>query len=71
VVLDGAGADVELLADLLVGVALSGEPGDLGFLGVRAIAVSTVRVRTFSPVAASSRRARSAKASMPMCVSHS
>ncbi len=56
--LDGARADVQLGADLGVGVPITGEPGDLASCAVSSPAVLIVRLRTVSPVASSSRRAR-------------
>jgi hypothetical protein len=46
-------------------MAAGGEPGDLCFLRRELLARSGLRLRTFSPVASSSRRARSTYASMP------
>jgi hypothetical protein len=57
--LDGARADEQLGADLGVGPPVAREPRDLRLLTVSSSRVSTLRVRTVSPVASSSRRARS------------
>jgi hypothetical protein len=66
VVLHRAGADEELCADLGIGQAILGELGDLRLLGVSPARASSVCLRAVSPVAMSSRPARSAKPSAPM-----
>ena len=69
VVLDGARADEQPGADLRVGEAVAGEPRDLRLLGgERRRGSRRVRLRAVSPVASSSRAARSANASMPIAV---
>ena len=69
VVLDGARADEQPGADLRVGQAVAGQPRDLGLLGGQLCpGGSAVRLRAVSPVASSSRPARSANASMPIAV---
>jgi hypothetical protein len=62
VVLHRSRADEQLRADLGVGEAIAGEPSDLRLLGCE-VGACFVGV---SPVAASSRRARSANPSIPM-----
>ena len=65
--LDRSGADEQLGGDLRIGQAVAGQPRDLRLLGRELLArLSTVRLRTVAPVASSSRRARSANASMPI-----
>lgn len=54
--LHGAGADEELFADLRVRQAVAGEAGNLLLLWSEMFAASWLRLRTFSPVAISSRR---------------
>jgi hypothetical protein len=67
VIFHGAGADEQPRADLGVGVPVAGHPRDLGFLRGQNLAVSgNGALRLVSPVAPSSRRARSAKPSMPI-----
>ena len=68
VVGDGVLADEQPRADVSVGEAVAGEPRDLSFLGGELVRVSTLRLRTRSPVASSSRSARPANASVPMLV---
>ena len=68
--LDRARAEEELGADLGVRAARRRASCAIcASCGVRSSSVSTVRLRTVSPVASSSRRARSAKTSMPISVS--
>ena len=68
---DGSGADVQLLGDFGVRVAVSGQRGDLRFLrcepGVWAVAAG----ENGSPVALNSRRARLAKPSARICTNES
>ena len=64
--LDGARAEEQLRADLGVRQAVARQPGDVLLLGVSSSRVSSRRLRTFSPVASSSWRARSANASAPI-----
>ena len=71
VVLDGARADEQADADLRIGQAVAGHPRDLGLLRRELlIAGGDVRLRAVSPVACSSRLARSAKASIPIASEH-
>ena len=65
VVLDGARADEQLRADLRVRVPVGAMRAICASWGVRTSRVSAVRRGTVSPVAESSRRARSANASAP------
>ena len=69
VVLDGAAADEQPGADLGVGQPVAGEPRDLGLLDRQLVAGLDAALAAVSPVAASSRRARSANASAPIVVS--
>jgi hypothetical protein len=66
---DRARAEEQLGADLRVRQAVAGEPGDLLLWDVSWPRVSAVRLRTLSPVAVSSRPARSANAAMPIASS--
>ena len=68
VVFDGPWADEQSRADLGVRQGFPGQFGDLGFLAVSLLVASTERLRAVSPVATSSRRARSANPSAPMAV---
>jgi len=62
---DGAMAEEELLADLRVREAVVSQASDLRFLRRERLVGIAVRLRTVSPVASSSRCARSANASAP------
>ena len=67
VVLDGARADEQPRADLRVGEAVARQPGDLRLLRGELVArLGGARLRAVSPVASSSRAARSANASAPI-----
>ena len=66
VILGRARADEQLRADLGVGAPLGREARDQHFLRGRTSRDSMTRLRTVSPVASSSPRARSANASAPM-----
>jgi hypothetical protein len=68
---DRATADEQPGADLRVGVPVAGKPGDLRFLAVSSSRAVTVRLRAVSPVAWSSRRARSANPSAVIATSMS
>ena len=68
---DGARGQEQLRADLRVRQAVAGQPGDLLLLRGELVARLELRLRTFSPVAISSRRARSANASIPIEVNWS
>ena len=63
---DGAGADEELRADLRVRRPSRARRAICVSWAVRSSRVSKLRLRTVAPVARSSRRARSAKPSMPI-----
>jgi hypothetical protein len=69
VVLDSTRADEQPGADFGVGQAITGQPGDLGFLRGQVDRGLTVRLPAVSPVATSSRRPRSANASVPIASS--
>ena len=69
--LDRARAEEELGADLGIREPVAGEPGDLLLLRSELSRVSALRLRIFSPVAISSRRARSANASIPIATNMS
>ena len=66
VILDGSRADEQLGGDLGIGLPLGGEQSDLRLLRSQdGLGRLPVRLRAVSPVASSSRRARSANASVP------
>ena len=62
-------ADEQLGTDLRVGEPLTGKPGDLSLLGRELVERLGVALRAVSPVASSSRRARSANPARPIVVS--
>jgi len=68
---DRSGADVQLLGDFGVRVAVSGQRGDLRFLRWSPVFGLWLRARTGSPVALNSRRARLAKPSARICTNES
>lgn len=71
VVLHRAGTDEELSGCLRVRQSVSREPDDLGLLPSEVARVPTARRSTVSPVADSSREARSANACVPIAVNMS
>jgi hypothetical protein len=63
---DGVRADEQLRTDLLIGQTVGSQSRDLLLLSGELIARADRLLRTFSPVATNSRRARSVKPCAPM-----